>query len=256
MGRELEFLQAIAKSNPPMPDSVLTALSACVMKERRSARITTLLELAAAVDTPERTRLALLEGLAPKKTSKGNQRITYLAAKPALLNDLSTAKGKLRDQLRALDAVVAWPDKPGVPPPPVVPPLTAEQQQLYDHGKLIYTGLCAACHQPHGAGMEGLAPPLVDSEWVLGNPQTLARIVLHGVSGSIKVSGRTWKLEMPPLGTLQDKDIAGVLTYIRREWEHGKSPVSVEDIAKQRSKDAGRTALWTEKELLAKNKAK
>ena len=43
-----------------------------------------------------------------------------------------------------------------------------EEMMKKPDGKLIYAGLCAACHQPTGTGLEGLAPPLVDSDWVLG----------------------------------------------------------------------------------------
>ena len=98
--------------------------------------------------------------------------------------------------------------------------------------------------------MEGLAPALVDSDWVLGNPDTVPRIIMHGLGGAIKVDGKTWNLEMPPLGAaLSDEQIAGVATYIRREWEHNASPVSVDAVAKIRAQNKARTKAWTEAEL-------
>jgi mono/diheme cytochrome c family protein len=150
----------------------------------------------------------------------------------------------------AVNARVAWPNKPGVPPPPVIVPLTADQQKLFETGRTVYNTLCTACHQPTGAGMEGLAPALVDSEWVLGSHDVLSRVVIHGLGGPIKVSGQTWNLEMPPLGAaLTDEQIAGVLTYIRREWEHNASPISVSDVAKIRAQYKDRTKSWTADEL-------
>src|SRR5439155_16467868 len=107
---------------------------------------------------------------------------------------------KAKPLVAAVDLRVAWPDKPGVPPPPVIVPLTEPQQKLFETGRTVYTSLCAACHQPTGAGMEGLAPALLDSEWVLGNQDVLSRIVIHGLGGPIKVNGRAVSLEMPPLG--------------------------------------------------------
>jgi mono/diheme cytochrome c family protein len=98
--------------------------------------------------------------------------------------------------------------------------------------------------------MEGLAPPLVDSEWVLGPPDRLARIVLHGVTGPISVNGAVYKMEMPGLPTLSDEEIAGVLTYVRREWEHGADPIDEKMIAAVRKATKDRADLWTEKELL------
>jgi mono/diheme cytochrome c family protein len=187
-----------------------------------------------------------------KKNKPVPRKLLYLDEQPAALATLTKLAGKVsstRKLVSMVDAALAWPGKPGVPPPPVVVPLTAEQQALYDQGKLLYAGLCAACHQPTGTGLDGLAPPLVDSEWVLGKSEIPIKIILHGLSGPVVVGGRTWRLEMPPLPTFSDEQIAGVLTYLRREWEHNASPVSAKDVAKVRAANAKRTVAWTAEEL-------
>ena len=98
--------------------------------------------------------------------------------------------------------------------------------------------------------MEGLAPSLVDSEWVLGNPDTIAKLVIHGLTGPIKVNGQSWSLEMPPLGAaLSDEQVAGVVTYIRREWEHNASPITTDAVKKIRADHKDRTKSWTAEEL-------
>jgi mono/diheme cytochrome c family protein len=89
----------------------------------------------------------------------------------------------------------------------------------------------------------------VDSEWVLGPAERPIKIVLHGLGGPVNVAGRTWRLEMPPLPAFTDEQIAGVLTYIRREWEHNASPVSPEEVGKIRESNKSRTHAWTEAEL-------
>jgi hypothetical protein len=62
---------------------------------------------------------------------------------------------------------------------------------------------------------------------------------------------------MPPLGAaLTDTQIAGVLTYIRREWEHGASPISTEFVARIRSENTLRSKSWTGEELKSLVKAK
>src|SRR4029079_13918607 len=120
----------------------------------------------------------------------------------------------------------------------------------FEGGKAVYSTLCVACHQPSGVGMEGLAPALVDSEWVLGKPEILPRILLHGLSGPIKVQGRAYSLEMPPLGpALTDEQIAGVLTYIPREWEHTASAVPVKLVTEIRESNKDRTTAWSGDEL-------
>jgi mono/diheme cytochrome c family protein len=132
-------------------------------------------------------------------------------------------------------------------------PLTADEQKRFQEGKAMYELTCLACHQQHGMGQEGLAPPLVDSEWVSGPPERLVRIVLHGMRGPITVKGQPFELDMPALGVLDDEQIAGALTYIRREWGHTYSPVGPELVKKVRAETAEREAGWTQAELLKIN---
>ena len=92
---------------------------------------------------------------------------------------------------------------------------------------------------------------------MLGKPDVLPRIVLHGLSGPVKVNGQSFNLEMPPLGpALSDEQIAGVLTYIRREWEHNASPISAATVASLRSQDKDRNRPWSSAELLPPPPAK
>jgi mono/diheme cytochrome c family protein len=84
-------------------------------------------------------------------------------------------------------------------------------------GEAIFEKTCAACHQRDGLGKEGVAPPLVGSDWVLApGGERLARIVLNGLSGPVTVQGRVWNLAMPPWrANLDDDAIAVTLNYIR-----------------------------------------
>jgi mono/diheme cytochrome c family protein len=83
--------------------------------------------------------------------------------------------------------------------------------------RTIYGKICGACHQPDGAGKDGVAPPLAGSEWVLApGGARLVRLVLNGLNGPIRVQGRDWNIPMPPWReNLKDDEIALVLTYIR-----------------------------------------
>ena len=253
-GRELDVLESmIAHSDKPAPAEILGALSQAVMNERRSAHVKKLLALIAAQSANSPVQLAMLTGAAGKNAPKGAPKIKllYLDSESTEIATLAKiANATAKPLVAAVDARVAWPSKPGVPPPPVIVPLTADQQKLFETGRTVYSTLCTACHQPTGTGMEGLAPALVDSDWVLGTADILPRIIIHGLSGPIKVNGQAWSLEMPPLGpALSDEQIAGVLTYIRREWEHNGSPVSIEAVAKIRTQHKARTKAWSEAEL-------
>ena len=54
---------------------------------------------------------------------------------------------------------------------------------------------------------------------------------------------------MPPLPIIDDEQIASILTYLRREWEHTASPVEPAEVAKIRAANSGRTKAWTADEL-------
>ncbi|HEV7866548.1 MAG TPA: c-type cytochrome [Chthoniobacteraceae bacterium] len=255
-GRELETVEALLAGPGEMaPREMVASLAQAVLNERRSGRVKTLLKLIAAQEANSPVQRALLEGASGKSLSAGKTapkaKLLYLDSEPPEIAQLlETADAKAKPLVVALNTRLAWANKHGVPPPPVIKPLTPAEQQLFDAGKTLYAGLCAACHQPNGLGMEGLAPTLVDSEWVLGKADVLSRIVLHGLSGPITVNGQPWSLEMPPLGAaLNDEQIAGILTYIRREWEHNASAVTVEEVARLRTEHKNRTRAWTGPEL-------
>ena len=258
-GREFELLEEImagpsAKADELAKTGLLQMLANCVMNERRAARVSKLLDLVAKQAPSSQRQLAMLNGMAgvplDKKSKPVPRKLLYLESQPEALSVLkANAEKDAKKLVATVDTSIAWPGKPGVPPPPVVVPLTTEQQARFEKGKAIFAGLCAACHQPTGTGLDGLAPPLVDSDWLLGKSELPIKIILHGVGGPLVVGGRTWRLEMPPLPILDDEQIAGVLTYLRREWEHNASPVSPADVAKVRTENGKRTKAWTAEEL-------
>jgi mono/diheme cytochrome c family protein len=97
--------------------------------------------------------------------------------------------------------------------------------------------ICAACHQREGEGKDGVAPPLAGSEWVLApSGDRLARIVLNGLSGAVRVRGREWNLPMPRWREiLNDDQVAVVLTYVRSELgDQRAAPIAPELVATAR----------------------
>jgi mono/diheme cytochrome c family protein len=140
----------------------------------------------------------------------------------------------------------------GEPKPPASPPSAAEGEKLFQAGKDLYEVTCLSCHQANGMGLEALAPPLVGSHWITNSVERLVRIALHGMRGPVKVNGQIYRFEteMLPLAVLSDEQLAAVLTYVRREWGHRASPVSVATVAKIREATASREQPWTEDELL------
>jgi mono/diheme cytochrome c family protein len=125
--------------------------------------------------------------------------------------------------------------------PPAVP-LTPAEQQRFNAGRELYQTICVSCHQPDGLGADKVAASLVGSPLALGSPSVTARILLHGKQGTVGL--------MPPLGaSLNDEQIASVLTYIRREWGHTAGAVEPAVVGEARTATRTRTRPWTPAEL-------
>jgi len=85
---------------------------------------------------------------------------------------------------------------------------------------------------------------------VLGSPERIARIVLHGVRGPITVLGRVHTGDMPAFGgALDDQQISSILTYLRREWGHTASPVDPDQVTAIRAATKGHSDAWSPEEL-------
>jgi mono/diheme cytochrome c family protein len=229
-------------------DKIITGLARGVMGSRDAVAVERLVALAA--DTMRAGRggwVAVLDGMVP--ATGASRRPIHLAKEPAAWATLAgSATAKVR--LAKLTDLVIWPGKPGVSATAVAAPLDAAQQARYEQGKALFATVCAACHQANGRGLDGLAPPLVDSDWVLGSPERNVRIVLHGVRGPILVAGRVHSGDMPAFGAaLDDAQVASVLTYLRREWGHTATPVDPAQVAAIRQATAGHSDAFSPEEL-------
>ena len=192
--------------------------------------------------------LAAAAALAQSRPS--GQAVKVVTEPPALVITGSSDNREPGDRLEKTDGAGPVPEKPGGQAKSKATSLTAEQQARFEAGKALYPIICGACHQPSGLGQEGLAPPLLDSEWTRGSERRLILITLHGLRGPLTVKGKLYELDMPPLGVLEDEQIASLLTYIRREWGHAASPVETAAVTKLRAETEKREEAWTEAELL------
>ncbi len=119
-------------------------------------------------------------------------------------------------------------------------------------GRMKYQQVCLPCHQESGMGVPNQFPPLAGSEWVLApGSGRIIRIAQNGVTGPIKIKGVDWSLTMPPMGaSMDDKELAAVLTFIRSSWGNNASKVTPEQVKAVRGALGGRTDPFTSDELL------
>ncbi len=290
-GAALEQLLRSAPAQTPPRDAAVTMLAATLIRGGQDVAIQRLFGWAAEGARPEWQRSALLRGAevavlgaampgspagrggaratqsqAPCPTCPGarggpggayafpqaprrppERRVVRLSREPATLAALARSEHEIGRRAADIMARVEWPGKPGGAAP--IPPLSAEEQARFDAGQEVYKNICQACHQPDGRGQERLAPTLVGSPLTLAPAEVPARILLNGKEGPVGL--------MPPVGSvLSDEQIAGVLTYIRREWGQDGSPVTPAIVKDVRALTAGRTRPWTDAELLEPGKVK
>ena len=80
-------------------------------------------------------------------------------------------------------------------------------------------------------------PPLAGSPLVAGDRTTLIRLTLYGPAQVLPAGRPKYGTVMPPFGAaFNDADLAATLTFVRRAFGKGASPVSAAQVAAERTK--------------------
>ena len=109
------------------------------------------------------------------------------------------------------------------------------QEATLKQGAKLYEQLCVECHKADGKGMPPAYPSLAGNQSLSAssalNP---IRIVLNG-GYPPSTAGNPRPYGMPPFGsTLNDDEIAAVVSYIRTSWGNKGALVSPIDVARSR----------------------
>jgi mono/diheme cytochrome c family protein len=98
-------------------------------------------------------------------------------------------------------------------------------------GAQVYSQNCSSCHQAAGEG-NAVFPPLAKNPVVTGDPKNVIHIVRNGLTGPVKVNGKTYNGQMPAWKSqLSAGDVAAVITYIRSSWGNKASAVTTAQVA-------------------------
>jgi len=97
-------------------------------------------------------------------------------------------------------------------------------------GAAVYKNVCITCHQADGGGLPPINPPLIKTQYVLGDKARLSHIVLAGLAERIEIDGEEYKQPMPAQAHLTDQQVADVLTYVRNSFGNKASAVQVAEV--------------------------
>lgn len=254
--REFAFLQTLQRAlrwqtADPAREILLEMLTTAVVRKRDPAELTALLTtLDKPGAMPPWQAKVVLTGLA---MGASVVKPVSLSAAPALLTQPNARIDEGRRQ--AVAALFEWPGhaavRAGVGQKSL---LNEEEQKLFAQGRQHYLATCSGCHGTDGAGLNRFAPPLINSDWVLGDEKRLSLIVLHGMEGPVEVAGKTYNAPtilpvMPAHSTMDDAVITTILMYIRNEWGNQAGPIGKRTVATTRVLSQGRVKPWTAKEL-------
>lgn len=137
---------------------------------------------------------------------------------------------------------------------PIYSRKTLNEDNRTSGAKMFYQ-ICASCHGTNGEGIEGLAPPLMNSEHVK-NTERLALIMLHGLEGPVHVNNVEYNINLAMPGlirneTISDKDIADIISYVTNAFSDIPKTLKKERIKELRSVKSSSGMEFTEDELLS-----
>jgi len=223
---------------------VLRALAEDLLLQRDSEAIVEVLDLINQ-EPPGWRRQALLSGVLmnlPSGIIDADK--LHFAFRPRALDRMRASEdAQLRQAAERIAKVSTWIGG--------VSPLDRGESALFTRGERLYGLNCVACHRQDGLGTSILAPPLVGSEWVLESDERLVRILTSGLTGPVTVAGKRYQMSgMVGFPGLDDEQIAALIIYLRRAWEHQGEPITTEEVARIRAEIGDHRGPWTEVELL------
>ncbi|MEO6648086.1 MAG: c-type cytochrome [Chitinophagaceae bacterium] len=255
--QEFAFLQTLWKSSSwqkpePAKEILLEMLTTSIVRKRDPMELSSLLSMLDVKDSFGWKERAVITGISIQgKNTK--MKPVRLASAPQILvrPDIKNEQSRLL----TLEAMFEWPGhSAAIVNIQTQHPLNENDQKLFVSGRQHYLTTCAGCHGSDGAGLNRFAPPLMESDWVVGNEKRLILVLLHGMEGPVEVDGKHYDAPdilpvMPAHSTLDDGSLASILTYIRNEWGNAAGPVSGRMVSTTRNTSQGRVVPWTPAEL-------
>lgn len=109
-------------------------------------------------------------------------------------------------------------------------------------GAQLFATNCAMCHQDKGQGLEGVFPPLANSDFLqkisnVKDRSEIISIIDKGKTGKITVNGKEYNGVMTPVSNLSNDDVAKVLTFVSNSWGNKAPHFTANEVAEARKKN-------------------
>ena len=111
--------------------------------------------------------------------------------------------------------------------------VTSCETQAFRQGEILYSNFCANCHMDDGSGLEGVIPPLANSDYIASDPLAVACIINLGQKDTILVNGTRYYTPMPAIPALSGFEITNVMNYINHSWGNNYGFIQYEDVIKE-----------------------
>lgn len=122
-------------------------------------------------------------------------------------------------------------------------------------GRTIYNKSCSSCHGIDAAGIKNLAPSLIGSSLINGNPDYVPLILMHGLKGPIHVNDKieNYATVMPAFKeslSLTAQQITQISNYIYNAFSDEVKRTEIQEVKYLDSLYQNKSGMWTEKELM------
>lgn len=104
-----------------------------------------------------------------------------------------------------------------------------------ERGKEIYLRNCVSCHMDQGEGLEGIFPPIAQSDYMLADKKRAIKQTLYGISGEMTVNGKKYNGEMNGFD-ISDDEMSDLMNYIFNSFGNNGGIISPEDVKAVRKK--------------------
>lgn len=107
----------------------------------------------------------------------------------------------------------------------------SKQKDYLTRGEKVYKKHCENCHGKNGDGLQLLIPPLTDVNWLTSD--SIVCIIKNGLDGAIVVNGKHYSGRMPSNPTIENDEMADVISYIRMQFGHIDNRETIKSVSEK-----------------------